>query len=268
VSTDNESGKDQPSEETQETLAPKEDEIAKRSPPSPPSPRSHTGETKNDEATHVSTLIVKHCPLCDKEHRYSLTLKGPGSELPTESVLIEEKKTEESTIIVTCPVKNTKYEAKVPSAHLVLSRIDVDEGKAEPLSPQDSVLCEVGDAMVKGSMETGRDFCKTMITLTTGSIPIYFALLGFLLPRVATLPAYWLLLFMVPPVLFLIAAMIFLLGYLPKKHDVSLIELETVKKTYIDTVNRRRNLMIAGAAFFLIGYIITIIYLLALIIPL
>ena len=124
---------------------------------------------------------------------------------------------------------------------------------AEPLSPHTEVLYEVGKDMVKSSINTGNDFCKFMIPVSTGAIPIYLGLLKFVLPEDFTLPASKLVLSIVPPILFFVSAIIFILGYFPRVDRFSLEIVGGIERAYEKTVNRRGMFINCGIAVFLVG---------------
>lgn len=135
-----------------------------------------------------------------------------------------------------------------------------------PLSPHNEALYELGKEMLKSSITTARDFCKFMITICTGLIPIYLGLLKLVSPKNTTLPLTKLILFIIPPLFFLISVIVFILGYFPQTNYFSLDIIEEIKVTYEETVRKRRNFIIGGTVLFGGGTILAIIVILILII--
>ena len=130
---------------------------------------------------------------------------------------------------------------------------------AEPLSPHNEALYETGKEMLKSSITTSRDFCQFMITLSTGAIPTYLALLKFVLPEKVVLSVVSLVLSIIPPFVFLVSAIIFVFGYLPTTSRFSLDLIEEIKKTYEETIIRRKRIINIGLIVFLVGSISAIL---------
>jgi len=139
------------------------------------------------------------------------------------------------------------------------SNTEVKLISVEPLSPHNEALYETGKDMLKSSINTARDFCKFMITVSTGAIPIYLGLLGFVLPEKVVLPASKLFLSAIPPFLFLISSIIFIIGYFPQVDYFSLNIIEEIKDAYEKTIQRRRKFINWGIIVFLAGSIFAIL---------
>jgi hypothetical protein len=90
-----------------------------------------------------------------------------------------------------------------------------------------------------------------MIPVSTGAIPIYLGLLGFVLPEKVVLPASKLFLSVIPPFLFLISSIIFIIGYFPQVDYFSLDIIEEIKDAYEKTIQRRRKFINWGIIVFL-----------------
>src|SRR5690242_18221621 len=60
---------------------------------------------------------------------------------------------------------------------------DIQVGPAEPVSPHNQALYEAGKQMLVESISVGREFCKFMVGVSTGAIPLYLALLQLALPK-------------------------------------------------------------------------------------
>jgi len=51
------------------------------------------------------------------------------------------------------------------------------------ISPHSKALYEAGKSLLIDSVTTAREFCKTMIGISTGGIPLYLGILSYLLPK-------------------------------------------------------------------------------------
>ena len=127
------------------------------------------------------------------------------------------------------------------------------------LSPHNEAFYETGKEMLKSSLNTARDFCKFMINVSMGAIPIYLGLLKFVLPENITLPINKLILSAIPPSFFLVSAIIFIFGYFPQVDYFSLEIIEEIKKAYEKTITRRKTLTNWGIFFFLVGSVLAIL---------
>ena len=121
--------------------------------------------------------------------------------------------------------------------------------RTEAVTPHNKAVYEAGKTILIDSIKTGRDFCQFMITTSTGAIPIYLAIIAFLLPKDYALGVIMGVVAAGPAVLFLIAAFIFALGYFPISDYFSLDITDEIEKARSRIINRRRN-------FALIGFII------------
>jgi hypothetical protein len=147
---------------------------------------------------------------------------------------------------------------KVKQNNVESSKAKLEMESVGPLSPHNEALYETGKEMLKGSISTGRDFCKFMITVSTGAIPIYLGLLKFVLPENITLSLSKLFLSVVPPFFFLISAIVFILGYFPQVDYFSLDIINQIKQAYEKTVIKRKKFINFGIILFLIGTVFAI----------
>ena len=144
------------------------------------------------------------------------------------------------------------------------NKVEMEKAKlelesVEPLSPHNEALYEAGKEMLISSISTARDFCKFMITMSTGAIPLYLGLLKFVLPENITLPVSNLAVFVIPPFLFLISAIVFVLGFFPQVDYFSLDIIDEIRQAYEKTILKRKKFINCGIALFFIGSIIGIL---------
>lgn len=131
--------------------------------------------------------------------------------------------------------------------------------KGEPLDPRTRVMYEAGKSMLLESVEAGREWCKHMVTLATGGVPIYLGPLKLFLPDGFRPTLAQGLLVLVPALAFLASAVVAAVGYAPvtKKFSVEIIdEIEEVRGKLI---RRRRLLGTIAFALVLLGMIGTIL---------
>jgi hypothetical protein len=107
-------------------------------------------------------------------------------------------------------------------------------------TPHNAALYEAGKHLIVQSLEVGREFCKFMIGVCTGAIPVYLALVGLAAGR-AYRPGFAEgVVLLVPPVLFLAAAGIFAWGYFPVPsrfsadlpHEIEAARAENMDRRY------------------------------------
>jgi hypothetical protein len=130
---------------------------------------------------------------------------------------------------------------------------------AEALSQHDKAIYEAGKTMLIDSIKTGRDFCQFMITTSIGAIPVYLAIATFLLPKDYSLGVLMSILVAGPAVIFLIAALIFALGYFPTVDYFSLNIIEEIEKARGKNILRRRKLAKFGFITFVVATLYAIV---------
>ncbi len=135
----------------------------------------------------------------------------------------------------------------------------VEVSQVEAVSPHNQALYEAGKAMLTDSIKTGRDFCQFMITTSISAIPVYLAIIAFLLPKDYSLGILIGIVVTGPAVLFLIAALIFVYGYFPTGDYFSLDIIEEIEMARNRNIKRRQNIAIVGLITFAAATLYTII---------
>ena len=115
------------------------------------------------------------------------------------------------------------------------------------LTPHNQAIYDVGKKLLSDSLESGREFSKLMITVSTGAIPIYIGLVQLI--QVKTL----LTVYLIAPILFLISSIIFIFSYFPSVEELSLEIVSEIEENFKRTVKNRNRLIIAGTLTFTIG---------------
>ena len=127
------------------------------------------------------------------------------------------------------------------------------------ITPHNKALYEAGKTLLIDSITTGREFCKFMISVSSGAIPIYLGLLKFVLPEHYSLSFKQGVLIIAPAFLFLFASVVFALGYYPQVGAFSLDIPQEIENERMKTIRKRRNLTWFGFIVFLAGNVWAII---------
>jgi hypothetical protein len=131
----------------------------------------------------------------------------------------------------------------------------VVEVVVQDITPHNRALYEAGKKLLVESVDVGREFCKFMTTTTLGAIPSYLALLALVLPRDYSLQSRDEVRFLAPPLLFLAASILFVLGYFPQKGRLSLDLPTDIERERNITIRRRYRFAIAGFLVLCIGVV-------------
>lgn len=107
------------------------------------------------------------------------------------------------------------------------------------ISPHTKAVLAAGEATLVSSIETTRDFCKSMITISFSSVPVYLALLKIFSTENTTIPTIFGPWWVVPVALSLFSSCAAMIGYLPGKKLISL-ELPDELEHFIKKAANRR----------------------------
>lgn len=133
------------------------------------------------------------------------------------------------------------------------SKVEVDS--VEPLTPRTRAILEVGKVLLLDSIDTGREFCKFMVTAPIGAIPVYLALAGLLFPDHYRPDVRDAVVLLVPPVVLLISTVVAALGYVPRHSVISVEILEEIEDARNKLIFWRRRLGLLAFELFLLGII-------------
>jgi hypothetical protein len=139
---------------------------------------------------------------------------------------------------------------------------NLDETKVESVettSPHNKAVYEAGKALLIDSINTGREFCKFMITISTSAIPINIALLKFVVPDKYVISLNQGLIAAIPSFLFLISAIVFTIGYYPQIGKFSLDIIQEIEAERTKTIHKRKRLTLIGFTIFTIAALSMII---------
>lgn len=121
------------------------------------------------------------------------------------------------------------------------------------ITPHSKALYEAGKSLLIDSITTAREFCKSMITISTGAIPIYLGILSYLLPKNYVLGKNAAATIAAPAIGFLFAALIFIAGYLPVSGTFSLDVIEEIEQERNKVVRRRERFVWSGVIVFMLS---------------
>lgn len=134
----------------------------------------------------------------------------------------------------------------------------VDVQQVSTISPHSKALYETGKAILLDTVSTGREFCKSMIGVSTGAIPIYLGILTFLLPKEFGLgiSAGWTI--ALPAIGFLVTSLLFTFGYLPVSGKFSLDIVEEIEGALEKIINSRKRFIWSGLVVFVFSTLFAI----------
>jgi hypothetical protein len=186
---------------------------------------------------------VDRCPKCSKKHKYKLKaflsveeekiplFGGPGGG---------------SEIFFTCPNTKEKFTSLVPNppnGEIAGQATEEDIALAESAPPAPTVPPSTSPVeiefieWIKSSRTTAIDFCKIMLTSSTGAIPIFFAVLKYIgLEKINT--AYLDKVGILPPIMFLIAAIFFVLALRPRYEAIEQKDFAAFRARRLTQMNR------------------------------
>lgn len=125
--------------------------------------------------------------------------------------------------------------------------------QASPISPHSKALYEAGKSVLIDSLETGREFCKSMIGTSTSAIPIYLGILSVLLPDDYVLGWAAGALITLPAIGFLGSSVIFVFGYLPLSGELSLDDVDGIEKERTRIIRYRVKFIWIGMSMFVLS---------------
>ena len=125
--------------------------------------------------------------------------------------------------------------------------------QVQDITPHNKALYEAGKKLLVDSVDVGREFCKFMTTTTLGAIPTYIALLKLVLPKDYSLQSFDEVRFLAPPLIFLVAAILFVLGYFPQKGAMSLDLPGEIERERSATIRRRHRFAVSAFGFLSAG---------------
>ena len=157
---------------------------------------------------------VEHCPRCGQRHQFKLTVQSGLPQAPAVPLFGGPGSHE---IAFTCPITHELFTEQIinpPDGEIIGPANSTSIPAMSLPSKVESVTESEFSEWVKNSRTTATEFSKTMLTTSTGAIPVYFAVLNYIgigkvgnsfLSRITILP----------PLLFLATIILFMLAIRP-----------------------------------------------------
>lgn len=170
----------------------------------------------------IRTMIydLQSCPKCKEGHRFTLAVQVASSSSPPQIIIGGGSRNE---VMLTCRKTGDTFpwEIENPKGAEILGLADSSTVTAPPLQTgsQSGKTSEFSD-WVKNSRSAAIDYCKSMLTTSTGAIAVFFALMKYLnfeKLNNSTL-AY---IGFIPPIIFLLTAIIFIYAMLPQYASIT-----------------------------------------------
>jgi hypothetical protein len=197
---------------------------------------------------------IENCPRCGQSHHFWLQVRptSPEKRVP----IFGGPGVRE--LAFTCPRTGEIFTQELPDpsdGEIVgySDSLNVPEApsSSESLPATDSEFSE----WIKSSRTIATDFCKTMLTTSTGAIPVYFAMLKYL--GIEQIDSTFLASAgILPPLLFLAAIVLFVLALRPRFRTLTEAEFGTFRTERYLWLNRY---IMAGTALFAAGVCLAIV---------
>jgi hypothetical protein len=123
------------------------------------------------------------------------------------------------------------------------------------LTFEDHVLQEAAKEIVLESLPIGREFCKFMVGFASGAVPVYLGLVNLFLPSNFAFASSDRAYLGLPVLGFMLAALLFVWGYMPKSDPFDLNESTSIEAHRRDAIRKRSRLGVAGFGVFMIAVI-------------
>lgn len=221
----------------------------------------------DERTTTIIYYVIASCPKCNKAH--CLKLKGYLQQqkviekVPMFGGPGEDEEAEERTIelLFTCPITKKKFTHSVPEVEgveVIGLASEEDIALVANLASKPSHDNSEFEEWTKKSRETALDFCKMMLSTSTGGIPLYFGILkyiGFEKIGNTVLSKFAIL----PPMLFLAAAILYVIASRPQYELVALNDFNNFRMKRLKRLN---HFIIGGTAIFswAVGLAIAILF--------
>ncbi|NWL16375.1 hypothetical protein FHG08_11800 [Pseudoalteromonas sp. Scap03] len=132
-----------------------------------------------------------------------------------------------------------------------MASFEVEDVK--PITPHTEAILNAGSRLLSESIETGREFCKSMISFSIAAIPAYIGLLKLFIPKDTLISSIVSPIWLLPILLFILSASIFVFGYLPVRKLVSLELPDAIENAIEKQINRRFWLGVIGFVLLCVG---------------
>ncbi len=122
------------------------------------------------------------------------------------------------------------------------------------LDESDKLLLGEAESTISSSIETARDFCKTLIAFSSGSIPVYFGILKYLGVEQMATASLESRISILPPILFLVSIILSTITLIPKRFSVRPVVILTDYKQVRNRIaSTLRQGIILGSVAYVLG---------------
>ena len=215
---------------------------------------------REEQTISILDYDLSACPKCGKAHQFKLKVL-PRPEARENVPLFGGPGTSggKCEFLFTCPETKQKFTHLVPdysSGELLGIATESDMAAAMKAQASPPGNSEFQEWVVK-SRERALDFCKTMLSSSTGAIPLYFAVLKYVgLEKIgsSTSTKFAIL----PPVLYLAAAALYVLALRPKYELIAQDDFNAFRKKRLEQINQY---IVGGTSLFICATGIAIVIL-------
>ena len=131
--------------------------------------------------------------------------------------------------------------------------LNIKVSPGSPLTPHDEALYETGKKMLSDSLDLYREFSKFMVGVSMSGIPIFIGLIQYL--NIDDLSITHI----IPVILFLSSAILFIFGYFPRHGKFSLEIIDEIDEAIKKVMKARKPCIYAGLGLFFLGVILAIL---------
>lgn len=195
----------------------------------------------DERAATIIDYEVAHCPRCNGPHPFKLkALVERKADLGVPLFGGPARSTPKTEVLFTCPETKKKFSQEVPNPageEIVGLASEEDVAAAARAAAAPSPSRSEFDEWAKKSRDVAVDFCKLMLSASTGGIPVYFAILkytgfekigGTALSKLAVLP----------PLLLLSAAILYVFALRPRFESVRPDDFSDFRRHRLERLDR------------------------------
>lgn len=170
-------------------------------------------------------ITINNCPLCNSNHDFD-----------------RDDPLGLDYIIFICPTRNnSQFKANSTHPNGIL------------LTTTDAIFAEIGKDITKNSRTIPRDFCSSMISISSGAIGTYIALITLAYPKALAMNAYQSLMISVPAFILLLSLVVFVLGLFPSVENMDPENIQTIIKKHESNAKERMKIISYGLILFIAG---------------
>lgn len=156
----------------------------------------------------VKSLRLLQCPSCPHaphDYRFETDAVEPGD-------------VRRECRLFYCPVTGVALEITLDVTDLA----DACVQAVSPASPESQAIYAAGRSLLASSPALTQDFAKTMITVSTGALTLYFAVMKFVIGDKVPATAFAAVVLGLPAAAFFVASVLFAWAYTPRHRDLPL----------------------------------------------